>query len=214
MSKLKNTLAIQQMLAGEHKLQTRLSVQVPEIGKTKIEIPKLIGSRWIDEYGNEIEQKDGYTVNYGLRGKDLSKDLRDTINSFQNCLEKEQGNECKKNWINIIPQDLKFKAKTQRCMDCQIAFEHKLKISGEYELYEAKKVLENAKSWFKEAEQDKEKIKDSYRNIGFVEDADGGVEKWVDTNLEERLIMIDNEFEKFRTVTLKTLEDNVLLLTK
>ena len=199
---LKNTQAIQEMIAGTHRTQTKIQVSVPGSDEySKIEVPRIIGSKWTDDDGNEWEQFDGYKINHGKLDY-LRKELRE----FPNCYEKEKGNKCTKNSITTIPQDLKMKNITGRCLDCQIAFEHKLKISGEFEKYEKQKIYDNALAWLVEAEKDKETIKEQFRVMSYA-NPNGDAETWTDTkSFEERCIEIDDEFEKFRNTYIHDLE--------
>ena len=43
--------------------------------------------------------------------------------------------------------------------DCVIDMEHKLKLEGNFKEYEKNKMLANMKSWFKQAEIEKEALK-------------------------------------------------------
>lgn len=49
--------------------------------------------------------------------------------------------------------DNKFWSMTGHCFDCQVSFENKLRISGEYENYENSKILENRKAHLHDLKQ-------------------------------------------------------------
>ncbi|OUW60400.1 MAG: hypothetical protein CBD63_03715 [Candidatus Pelagibacter sp. TMED203] len=49
--------------------------------------------------------------------------------------------------------DDKFWRMMGHCFDCQIDYENKLKVKGEFENYEAEKILNNQKSYLKDLEQ-------------------------------------------------------------
>lgn len=204
MAKLKNTLAIQQMLAGEHKTQNKISIAVP--GKdeySKIEVPKIIGSRWTDDEGKEWEQMDGWK-----RLVSIFDDLKEE-SIYKNCYKVETGGHCTKNNITEIRQDKQMAYRTGRCLDCQIAFEHKLKITGKYEQYEKQKIYENALAWLVEAEKDKETIKEQFRAMSYA-NPNGEAETWTDTkSFETRCAEIDAEFERFRNEYLDKIRDDI-----
>jgi len=199
MGALKNTQALRQMLDGTHKSQTKISVPVSE--KSPEIIQRTVGEKWTDEDGVDWEQKDGFKIKLGKLN-----DIREELKTFPNCYEREQGRECTKNSITAIPQDWKMKSITGRCLDCQISYEHKLKMSGEYEKYEKQKIYDNAISWLKEAERDKDVVKEAFRQIGYS-NPDGSFEKWTDgKTFEEKCREIDEEFEKFRSGYLADIE--------
>jgi hypothetical protein len=202
MAKLKNTQALREMLAGEHKTQNRIAIQVP--GKEAAITEYKVGDKWTDEDGVEWEQKEGYKSKLGKLN-----DLREQMKTFPNCYEVEKGKECKKNSITAIAQDWKMKNITGRCLDCQIAFEHKLKVSGEYERYEKQKLYENGLAWLVEAEKDKEIIKEQFRHINYA-NPEGDVEHWtLPKSFEETCKDIDQEFEKFRVDYIDKLEKDL-----
>ena len=207
MGSLKNTQALKQMLDGTHKSQTKITIQVPE--KEPEIIHRQVGEKWIDDEGMEWEQKEGFKIKLGKLN-----DTREELKKFTNCFEVENGKECTKNTFTAIPQDWAMNSKTGRCLDCQIAYEHKLKMSGEYERYEKQKIYDNAMAWLKEAEKDKDIVKEAFRQIGYV-NPDGDVEKWDDgKTFEMRCQEIDDEFEKFKTGYILELEKQLGIVTE
>ena len=88
--------------------------------------------------------------------------------------------------------DDKFWRIQGHCFDCQIDFEHKLRVKGEYENYAKKKVLENKKSYLKDLSQSIEEF-----------EKQGGKQTWLNNvgvqtpELEkEEWAMGKEEFEK------------------
>ena len=59
--------------------------------------------------------------------------------------------ECKK--VMKKKLDNKFWRLMGHCFDCQVTIENKLRITGEYETWEKKKILENKKSYLKDLKQ-------------------------------------------------------------
>ena len=88
--------------------------------------------------------------------------------------------------------DDKFWYLYKHCFDCQIDYENKLKVKGEFENYEAEKILNNQKSYLKDLEQsldDFEKTggkKEWFNQVG-VNNPELEAEKWE---------MGEKEFEK------------------
>ena len=82
------------------------------------------------------------------------------------------------------------------CLDCVVDMEHELKLKGEYEDYEKKKLLSNAESWLKEAEIEKEVLKTTIK-ASFINE-DGSTEEWDGLSEEEVMKQIEEGFEKFK----------------
>ena len=62
-SKLKNTKAVTEMLAGVHKTQTKRTVGFEN---SPTYVRRSVGEQWEDENGDMWEQKAGYKVKLGL----------------------------------------------------------------------------------------------------------------------------------------------------
>jgi len=93
--------------------------------------------------------------------------------------------------------DLKMKSIHGMCLNCVIEMEHELKMKGEYEEYEKKKMLANAEAWLKKAEFEKDILKGSIE-AQFINE-DGSIEKWGGLNKDEVIDKIERGFEKFKT---------------
>ena len=181
-NKLKNVKAVKEMLGGEHKTQTKKTVSFAD----KVIERREVGETWTDDKGQKWEQRNGYKVKVGK----LSK-LREELKSFPNC--NKETCTC----IEPGQADLKMKAIHGMCVNCVVEMEHKLKLNGEYEEYERKKMLANAEAWLKQAELEKEVLKTTLK-ASFVNE-DGSIEKWKEGMTEDELMeKIDKEFETFR----------------
>lgn len=181
-NKLKNVKAVKEMLGGEHKTQTKKTVSFAD----KVIERREVGETWTDDKGQKWEQRNGYKVKVGK----LSK-LREELKSFPNC--NKETCTC----IEPGQADLKMKAIHGMCLNCVVEMEHKLKLNGEYEEYERKKMLANAEAWLKQAELEKEVLKTTLK-ASFVNE-DGSIEKWKEGMTEDELMeKIDKEFETFR----------------
>ena len=182
MSKLKNVKAVKEMLDGKHKTQTKKTISFAD----KVIERKEVGETWTDDKGQKWEQRKGYKVKVGK----LSE-LRTELREFPNC--NKETCTC----IEPGQADLKMKAIHGMCLNCVIEMEHNLKMNGEYEEYERKKLLSNAEAWLKQAELEKEVLKTTLK-ASFVNE-DGSVEEWAEGMTEEELVeKIDKDFETFR----------------
>lgn len=183
MAKLKNIKAVQEMLGGEHKTQTKKTVSFDK----KEVVRREVGDTWTDDKGQKWEQRNGYKVKVGK----LSE-LREELKKFPNC---KDGCE---SYLDPGQADLKMKAIHGMCLNCVVSMEHELQLKGEYEEYEKKKLLSNAEAWLKQAEVEKEILKKTLK-ASFVNE-DGSIEEWGGEMTEEELIQkIDEGFEKFKT---------------
>ena len=180
--KLKNVKAVKEMIAGTHKSQTKTTIG---FGETKTFVKREVGDRWTDDEGNVWEQKKGYKVKLGK----LSE-LRKELNTFPNC--KKDICTC----TNPKRNDIKMKTIHGMCFDCVIDMEHQLKIEGKYKEYEKNKILANMKSWFKQAEIEKEALKAGLK-AKFVNE-DGSFEEWNGMSWDEMEEKIENEFRIFK----------------
>jgi len=182
MSKLKNVKAVKEMLSGEHKTQTKKTISFTD----KVVERREVGETWTDDKGQKWEQRKGYKVKVGK----LSK-LREELKMFPNC--NKETCTC----IEPGQADLKMKAIHGMCLNCVVEMEHNLKMSGEYEEYERKKMLANAEAWLKQAELEKEVLKTTLK-ASFVNE-DGSIEEWAEGMSEKELEeKIDKDFETFR----------------
>ena len=180
--KLKNIKAVNEMLLGEHKTQTKKSISF----EGKKFVKKEVGETWIDDDGQSWEQKNGYRVKVGKFAK-----LREELKAFPNC--NKEICTC----IEPSQADLKMKAYHGVCLDCVVEMEHDLKLKGEYDEYERTKLLNNAESWLKEAEVEKEVLKSTIK-ASFINE-DGSIEEWDGLSEEEIVSKIDDGFEEFKT---------------
>jgi len=190
MAKLNNIKAVKEMIAGNHRTQTKNTVGFVE---QKEFVKREVGEQWTDNDGNIWEQKKGYKVKLGK----LSE-LRDSLKDFPNCKEG-----CTSH-MNPTRNDLRMKVIHGMCLDCVIEMEHELKMEGKYEEYERSKILENAKAWLKQAELEKDTIKLAMQ-ARFVNE-DGSLEEWDGMSWSEMEEKIENEFRTFRENFIQKLE--------
>lgn len=186
-NKLQNVKAIKEMLDGTHKTQTKKSISFNTKSTSK---SRKIGEIWTDEDGVEWEQKDGYRVKNPTRAK-LMSNIRSYLAMPSDCPE------CNNPMEKRL--DKKFYKLHKKCMDCTIEYEHKLRMAGKYKEYEDKILKDNLVSWLRDAEVEKEIIKEQLTKAEFIQ-ANGKVEKW-DLPFDPNTMKdkIDRDFEKFKS---------------
>ena len=187
MSKLKNIKAVNEILAGTHKTQTRKTHGFSDTDfQNEKNKKREVGEIWaeVNAKGETVcwwTQKDGYRVKSNVH-PNVKKQLDDVLiylKAFPNC-QKETCT-CK------APSrlDEKFRKLMGMCEDCVFTMETRLKIEGKFNEYALNKLQNNADSYFKEADKELEILKKSLETIGFVDNEHGDVENWTVENLEE-----------------------------
>ena len=205
--KLQNIKAVQQMIAGEHKFQSKKITGFIDAKDEAIKNKRHVtGEVWEeqDASGNKfvIEQKDGYRVKK-TKNSEAFNELRAELKSFPNCRKD----------ICTCPGTHRLDKKMQiihkMCFDCVIEMEHELKIAGKYEEYEQQKMRENAEAWLKSAERDVALLKETYTQASqFVSSTNGDIETWKEKMTPEEFeTTIQTEFNKFKENFLKQLNE-------
>ena len=197
MAKLQNIKAIRQMLDGTHKTQTRKNFGFNDL-KTA-EVTRQVGEIWTDENGVEWEQRNGFKIKKGKLDE-----IRDLI------AKTRMPAECPKCSQPMTKRlDKKFWKLEKHCFDCQVEFEHNLRIEGKYEEYEKQRILNNAEDWLKEAEKEARDIAAVFRNPMTFTNVDGTIENWSGgMSGEEIAEKIENEFELFKKNFINKLKNN------
>ena len=193
--KLQNVKAVQQMLDGTHKFQTKKTVGFSD-AKNNFEHHE-IGDIWeeTDANGNTyvIEQREGFRIRK-TKNSDLFQSVRDELQAFPNC--RKETCTC----VGTHQLDQKMRKIHGMCFDCVIEMEHELKKAGKYEEYERNKIRENALAWLRDAERDVELLKQAYTQVQqFVSNSDGQVEHWsAKMTPEEFENTIQKQFDRFK----------------
>jgi len=196
--KLQNVKAVQQMLDGTHKFQTKKTVGFSDAeARAKQSEHHEVGDVWeeTDIHGNTyvIEQREGFRIRK-TKNSDIFQNIRDEIKSFPNCRK----DTCTCAGTHHLDQ--KMRKIHGMCFDCVIEMEHELKKSGEYKEYEQNKIRENALAWLREAERDVEMLKQAYTQAQeFVSNSDGQVETWSSKMTPEEFEnTIQKQFDEFK----------------
>jgi len=196
--KLQNIKAIQQMLEGNHKFQTKKTVGFSDAkDAAKKSEHHNIGDVWEETDATGItyvvEQRDGFRVRK-TKNSEIFQSIREEMRSFPNC-RKETCTCIKANSV-----DEKMRKIHGMCGDCVIDMEHEMRKAGTYEEYEKNKIRENALAWLRNAERDVELLKQAYTQASeFVTNADGETESWgAKMTPEEFEETVQKQFERFK----------------
>jgi hypothetical protein len=197
--KLQNIKAVQQMLEGNHKFQTKKTIGFSDANETaKKNRKRLIGDVWEETDSatgitHVIEQRDGFRIKK-TKSSDVLQEVRDEVRSFPNC--RKETCTC----LGKHPIDQKMQKIHGMCFDCVVEMEHELKKSGEYTEYEQTKIRENALAWLASAERDVAMLKQAYTQASeFVTNSDGEKESWsARMTSEEFEETIQKQFDKFK----------------
>ena len=204
--KLQNIKAVQQMIDGNHKFQTKKTVGFSDAeSKAKRNERHDVGDIWEESdpvTGNiyVIEQRDGFRIKK-TKNSEVFQQIRDELNTFTKCPKE------KCTCINPQRIDEKMRRVHDMCFDCVIEMEHELKKQGTYDAYEKERVRNNALAWLRSAEQDITLLKQAYtQSTQFVSNSSGDLETWAakmsPSEFEEK---IQKEFERFKENFLKKL---------
>jgi hypothetical protein len=204
--KLQNIKAIQQMLDGSHKFQTKKSVGFSDAKDVaKQNEHHTIGDIWeeTDVSGNiyVIEQHDGFRVKK-TKNAGVFQEIRNAMRAFPNC-QKETCTCTSSHYL-----DSKMQLLHGMCFDCVIEMEHELRKNGQYEEYEQTRIKQNAMAWLNDAERDLELLKLAYTEASkFVTSGNGEIETWAaKMTPEEFETQIKLKFDEFKQNFIKKLE--------
>ena len=208
-NKLQNIKALEQMLDGTHKFQTKKTVGFSDADATqKRNEHHEIGDTWetVDANGNItiVEQHDGFRTRKPKNSEVLSE-VRDELRLFPNC---------RSTCTDVDPNhhlNKKMRALHGMCFNCVIDMEHELKKQGKFEEYARKRIEANALAWLEKAEQDVEMLREAYTNASkLVINGNGDTESWAaqmtPDEFEEK---ITNGFETYKKDFLDKLNKHV-----
>lgn len=199
-NKLQNIKAIQEMLDGSHRFQTRKTIGFSDVDSKRSQSQiRNVGDEWeevdpVTGIITVIEQKDGFRVKKS-KNTDVLQSARDYTRTFTNC-QKESCTCIKPNHL-----DEKMRKVNGMCYDCTIDYEHKLKISGEFSSYARDKIKKNAIAWLRQAEQEVEMLKQIYtQSTKAVTNSDGLIEtisaQMTAEEFDEKVQKVFDEFKQ------------------
>ena len=208
-NKLQNIKAIEKMLDGTHKFQTKKTVGFSDIESSKKQNERHeVGDVWedVDANGNVyiVEQFDGFRTRKPKNSEVLSE-VRQALRSFPNC---------PKETCTCDPTyhlNKKMRAIHGMCLDCVIDMEHELKTQGKFEDYAREKVRANALAWLKKAEQDVDMLRETYTKAAkMVVNSDGDTQSYsarmTPEEFDEKVL---KGFEEYKKDFLEKLNKNV-----
>jgi hypothetical protein len=199
MAKLNNVKAVNELLQGTHKTQTRKTFGVSDAAAAAEKNKKReIGETW-EEYNVHTdttyiwEQHDGYRSKRVKNLGEIVDEIRTFTRSFPNC-QKETCTCTAPNRLDEV-----FRKKIGMCADCNFSMETKLKIQGKFNEYALNKMKSNADSFFVQSDKEVEILKAAIKApVDFLENGDGGIEKWSGGNAEAVIQQIDEQYSDFK----------------
>jgi ribosomal protein L37AE/L43A len=196
-TKLRNIDAIRKMLDGNHKSQTTTKVGM-QTGAQLDTQKREVGEIWKDSQGVEWEQRSGFKIQKGKMDE-----IRSLINA------QKMPSVCPKCSREMKSRlDQKIWKLEKHCFECQIEFEHDLRIEGKYKAYEKERILKNAEAWLAEAEQEATEIIEAFRNPVTYTNVDGTSETWSgQMSAEEIAEKIETQFKEFKEDFLRKLKE-------
>ena len=197
--KLQNIKALQQMLEGNHKFQTRKTTGFSDAENTaKKNTKHEVGDVWEETDVTSgvtyvIEQREGFRIKR-TKNSEVLQSVREELRAFPNCRK----DVCTCSGQHAL--DKKMRSIHGMCFDCVIDMEHELKKSGQYSDYEQNKIRENATAWLADAERDVALLKQVYtQTTDFIQNSDGGIETWsAKMTPEEFEEKVQSQFDKFK----------------
>ena len=192
MAKLDNVKAINEMIRGEHRTQTRKSK-----GYEKKSIERQIGDSWVDKNGQTWIQKNGYKAKVGKLAK------------IRKAVDQSLCPKCSKKATNF---DKQFLVREGKCHDCIVKEETLMICEGYvkkqpiYEQWERKKIRKNVDEFLKDAAKDVEMLKKKFTRTEYI-NSDGTIDKWkLPESVESIHQSLDKQFEKFKDELLEKVE--------
>jgi len=196
-NKLQNINAIEKLLKGEHISQTKVSMGYSDIHLLEEKRKRReVGEIWeeFDKDGNVIavwKQNDGYRTKLPTYHSAIEK-AKQYMNSYPNCLD-----DCNTKPGPYDRLDERFKHKFGRCADCQFRIESLMKNEGTYKQWEKQQMLQNALSFFEQADKEMEIVTEQIKNGHSYINSDGRQEEWSSNpELAEKMLEEYNEYKQ------------------
>jgi hypothetical protein len=210
MAKLQNIKAVNELMAGKHRTQTRKTFGFNSAEKAAERAKvRTVGEVWAEtDFEGKVlhwwKQHDGYRVKYNVHPdmSDVFQKIREEGRTF---------NQCPKDKCTCVEPtrlDKKFRAMMGLCHDCLVTMETRLKIRGEFDAYAREKMRANAEAFFREADKEVETIKETLSAGISYFNGDGSEEKWTVDGQRAMLDRIDREYNEFKENTLKQFSDH------
>ena len=207
--KLQNIKAIKQLLAGEHRTQTRKTFYYGDAEdkgkKTKI---RNVGDRWVEEFKNGTkiywEQMKGYrrSSSTSWKRRDMFQKLQEELKSFSSC--PKEICTCK----NPNNLDEKFRRKMGMCFDCVLKMELDMQIDGKFDKYADEKMFKNVKAYINDMDIEMTRWKEDVRGKMSFANGDETIEDWESNNSEALIKRMETEYNEMRKMLLENYDPN------
>ena len=198
-SKLQNIKAVNELLAGNHKSQTKKSIYT---GSAKTEIPEAdIIERfengkpkiWIETSSTgtrtRVTQHDGFKSREPENS--ILKTVQDALTVPEKCPECGKGMREHEKRLNF-----KFYFMRGKCFECVLTEERKIKSQGEeaWQTYQNKIMSANAEAWFKDTDKEVEVLKNSVKETVWG-NADG---EHGEVDISSTIKRIETDYDKLK----------------
>jgi len=198
-NKLQNIKAVNELLAGNHKSQTRKSIYT---GSTKIEVseadvlerfengkPRI----WIETSMNGIRTR--VTQHDGFKSREPENSI---LKSIQSALAVPKKCPTCSTEMRTGEKSLNFKFwfKRKMCFNCVLTEEAKIKDQGldAWKIYQNKIMAANAESWFCDTDKEVEILKTQTKET-YYQNADG---KFGEMDISSFIEKIDNDYKELK----------------
>jgi len=198
-NKLQNIKAVNELLAGNHKSQTRKSIYT---GSTKIEVseadvlerfengkPRI----WIETSMNGIRTR--VTQHDGFKSREPENSI---LKSIQSALAVPKKCPTCSTEMRAGEKSLNFKFwfKRKMCFNCVLTEEAKIKDQGldAWKIYQNKIMAANAESWFCDTDKEVEILKTQTKET-YYQNADG---KFGEMDISSFIEKIDNDYKELK----------------
>ena len=199
MSKLQNVKAIQEMMAGTHKTQTKKTFAMGSSKKEVTEkdiIEKFENGKpkiWIETDPKGFRIK--VTQHAGFKSREPENSVRDQVREIL-----QVPDECPKCGTEMRNHEkrlnFKFWFLRKQCFGCTLSEERRIKSQGEeaWKKYENEIMSKNAESWFKDADKEVETLKKEVEQTVWG-NADGEIETVDTTAFVDKM---EQDYEKLK----------------
>jgi hypothetical protein len=198
-NKLQNIKAVNELLAGTHRSQTR---KTSGYTKSADDIKRSVGDIWTEldtKTGTvwRIEQKNGYRTRVVDNG--ILQKIRDIMSVPNTC-------PCCNELMRNEEKHLNFKMYFihKKCFSCVVKEETAIRAKGQtaWEEYSKQRMLANAEAWLKDADREVAVLRESLK-LQFVQNADGETEQWDQKAFFEKF---DSDYQQTRQRILNNLK--------
>lgn len=199
-NKLQNIKAVEKMLHGEHKSQTRTTYGFNQTSKL---VKRNVGDVWTEKDERtgaiwQFEQCDGFRT---------KKPANSVTHLIKNALTAPDKCPCCESSMKGTSEErlnLKMYFIHRKCFNCVVKEETLIRAKGKeaWEEYSRVKMLANAKSWFKDADHEVNALREVLK-MQFIQNADGNIEEW---DMSAFLEKFDTDYKQLKAQIFKNLK--------